>query len=93
MIQFCYKEAFIVNKIAYDKGVFIFKIDDLLQKQKKNKYQLSNATDLDYKVINRYCKGNLTRLDLGVIEKLCNYLNCGISELIEYIPHKKKNMK
>ena len=29
-----------MNKIAYDKGVFIFKIDDLLQKQKKKEMKI-----------------------------------------------------
>ncbi len=36
--------------------------------------------------LNNYCKNNVTRLDTDVLARLCAVLECGIGDLLEYIP-------
>ena len=43
--------------------------------------------DIEYVVIKRLMSGNLSRLDLSVIARVCNYLNCTMNDIIEYIPY------
>lgn len=38
---------------------------------------------LDRGNFNRYCNDNFQHIDATLIIKLCNYFNCGISDLLE----------
>ena len=33
--------------------------------------------------------GELVRFDIFVVARLCDYLNCKITDIIEYVPSKK----
>ena len=46
-------------------------------------------TNTDFKVIKRILNGELVRFDIFVVARLCNFLNCSITDIIEYIPPKK----
>ena len=41
-------------------------------------------TETDFKVIQRLAKGTLTRIDIYVLARICDYLNCNLSDIIEY---------
>lgn len=75
--------------ISIENGCYIFKLDDLLQKHNLSKNQLMRDTDTDFKVIQRLCNGNESRIDLFVVARLCNYFNCPLSDIIEYVPNSK----
>lgn len=47
-------------------------------------------TETDFKVLKRILTGELVRLDIFVIARLCDYLKCSITDIIEYIPNKRK---
>lgn len=41
-------------------------------------------TDTDFKVIKRIMTGNLVKVDIFVLARLCDYLQCSITDIIEY---------
>lgn len=76
-----------IFKVVNGNGYFCFKLEDVLNKQNKTKYSLAKHLESEYKVINRYAKGNLSRLDLSVLAKICDYCNCRLEDIIEYVPN------
>lgn len=75
-------------KLKIENGVFIFKLDDLLKDKHISINQLMRDTNTDFKVLKRIMTGELVRFDIFVIARLCNYLNCSITDIIEYISNK-----
>lgn len=75
--------------IKYGDGYYVFKLEHLLASINKTKYSLSKELDIEYKVINRYAHGDLTRFDAGVIAKICDYCNCSLDDIIEYVPNEE----
>lgn len=73
-------------KVNIEGGYYLFKLNDILEKREISKNKLMRETDTDFKVIQRIIKGELTKLDIIVLARICNYLNCGISDIIEYYP-------
>ena len=45
-------------------------------------------TNTDFKVIKRLSTGNLERIDITVIARLCDYLDCEMEDIIEYVKEK-----
>ena len=41
-------------------------------------------TNTDFKVIKKLMTGDLVRIDIIVLARLCDYLNCSITDLVEY---------
>lgn len=46
-------------------------------------------TDTDFKVVKRVMTGELVRFDIIVLARFCDYLNCTLTDIIEYVPNKK----
>ena len=46
-------------------------------------------TNTDFKVLKRIIKGDLVRFDIFVIARICDYLDCKITDIIEYFPNQK----
>ena len=68
---------------------YLFKLDDILKKKKISINKLMKDTNTDFKVLKRIISGELVRFDIFVIARLCDYLNCKITDIIDYIPNKK----
>ena len=50
-------------------------------------------TNTDFKVIKRLATGELVRIDIFVLARLCNYFDCKIDDIIEFVCNKdNKNM-
>lgn len=77
-------------KIKIENGYYLFKLNDILQKQDISKNKLMRETNTDFKVIQRIINGELTKLDIIVLARICDYLNCQFSDIIEYYPSLKK---
>lgn len=75
--------------IPCENGHYRFKLEQVLSNAKKSKYALAKQLESEYKVINRYARGNLSRLDLSVLAKICDFCNCSLNDIIEYIPNNK----
>jgi DNA-binding Xre family transcriptional regulator len=45
-------------------------------------------TETDFKVVKRIMTGELVRFDIIVLARFCDYLNCSLTDIIEYFPNK-----
>ncbi len=73
----------IVN-IELENGVFLFKLNKMLQEKKISINKLMRDTNTDFKVIKRLLTGDLVRIDILVLARLCDYLDCSIDDIVEY---------
>ncbi len=74
-----------VYKKEYQDGYYLFKLNSILSDKKRSKNSIVNAKEIDFNTIQRLIKGDLTRIDLDVVAKLCNELDCGIEDIVQYI--------
>lgn len=77
-------------KLEIENGVYLFKLRDLLEDKHISINRLMKDTDTDFKVLKRLLTGELVRIDIFVIARLCDYLNCSITDIIEYIPRNEQ---
>lgn len=70
--------------VKVGNGEFIFKLANTLDKMNISKNKLVRETETDFKVIQRISTGTITKIDIYVLARLCDYLQCGINDLIEY---------
>lgn len=60
------------------------KLDNALEKANISRYELSKRTGIQYQIIDNYYKNKVKRYDSYVLERICDALDCGIDEIIEY---------
>lgn len=60
-------------------------IDDYLKKLGITRYELAKRTDINFQTIDRYYKNNVVRYDGYILDRICKALDCGISDIIEYV--------
>ena len=77
-------------EVKIEKGIYLFKLEDILKERHISINKLMRDTETDFKVLKRILTGELVRLDIFVIARLCDYLKCSITDIIEYIPNKRK---
>ncbi len=75
-------------KLSIGNGYYNFKLDELLKEKKISINQLIRDTNTDFKVLKRMLTGELVRFDIFVLARLCDYFNCKITDIIEYVPNK-----
>ena len=46
-------------------------------------------TNTDFKVLQRIIKGDVYKIDVAVYARLCDYLDCNLNDIVEYIPNNK----
>lgn len=74
-----------VKKIEIEKGYYLFKLGSLLKNKQISINKLMRDTNTDFKVIKRLMNGDIVRIDIIVLARMCDYLNCNITDIIEYI--------
>ncbi len=74
-------------KIDVENGYYLFKLDDLLSENKISKNKLMRDTNTDYKVLERIIRGELVKIDVTVFARLCDYFDCKLDNIVEYIPN------
>lgn len=74
-----------VYKLKVDNGYYLFKLGKLLDDNNISINKLMRDTNTDFKVLKRIMTGELVRIDIFVIARLCNYFNCKIEDIIEYV--------
>ena len=77
-------------KVKIENGYYIFKLEDILKEKSISINKVMRDTNTDFKVLKRLLTGELVRFDIFVIARLCDYFNCTITDIIEYIPSKKQ---
>lgn len=76
-------------KLKIEDGEYLFKLSDLLKSKNVSINKLMRDTNTDFKVIKRLMTGELVKIDIFVLARLCNYLNCCLEDIVEYVPNKK----
>lgn len=76
-------------KVKIENGCYLFKLEDILKSRNISINKLIRDTNTDFKVLKRMISGELVRVDIFVLARLCDYFNCNITDIIEYIPNKK----
>ncbi|MBE5822058.1 MAG: helix-turn-helix transcriptional regulator [Clostridiales bacterium] len=77
------------HKLIIENGYYLFKLEKILEEKNISKNKLMRDTNTDFKVLQRLFTGNLVRIDIIVLARICDYLNCSIIDIIEYVPNKK----
>lgn len=76
-------------KVKIEKGYYLFKLEDILKEKKLSINKVMRDTNTDFKVLKRLLSGELVRIDIFVLARLCDYLDCNISDIIEYVRKSK----
>ncbi|MDO5555464.1 MAG: helix-turn-helix transcriptional regulator [Clostridia bacterium] len=66
------------------------KLSDLLGKHKMTQKALSEITNIRPATISKMYYEEVKRIDIKHLNNICKAFDCEISELIEYIPERKK---
>ena len=77
-------------KLNIENGYYLFKLEDILKEKNISINKLMRETNTDFKVLKRILTGELVRFDIFVVARLCDYLNCSITDIIEYITQKSE---
>ncbi len=72
-------------KLELENGTYFFKLEELLKKKHISKNQIMRDTNTDFKVLQRLMRGNIEKVDLIVLARICDYLNCEIIDIFEYV--------
>lgn len=80
---------FSMYKVKLENGYYLFKLQDLLKSRHISINRFMKDTDTDFKVIKRIMKGDLVGFDILVLARFCDYLNCTLTDIIEYVPNSK----
>lgn len=78
-----------MNKLKVENGYYIFNLENILKTKNISLNKLMKETNTDFKVLKRLQTGDLVRIDIFVIARLCDYLNCSMNDIIDYIPNWK----
>lgn len=70
-------------------GTIHIRLDELLKAANLSKNKLSHRAEMQRTQINNYCNNDITRLDIDVLARICTVLNCGIGDLLEFVPPDK----
>ena len=61
------------------------RIDKTLDKLGISRYELAKQTGIRYQIIDNYYKNKVVRYDSFILSRICNYLNCDISDIFEFV--------
>lgn len=78
-------------KVEIENGYYLFKLKKLINDRDISINKLMRDTNTDYKVLKRLLTGEIVRFDIFVIARLCDYLNCEITDIVEYFPNTQEN--
>ena len=70
-------------------GTIRIKLDELIKKAGISKNKLSQRAEMQRTQLNHYCNNDISRLDIDVLARICTVLECGIGDLLEFIPPEK----
>lgn len=74
-----------IKKVRIENGYYLFKLEKLLSDNNTSINKLMKDTNTDYKVIKRLIDGEVVRIDITVLARLCEYFNCEITDIFEYV--------
>lgn len=64
--------------------MIIFKVKELLEKNKMSRYKLRQYTNMTYTRVNDYYFSRVKSIKIEEIEQLCKVFDCKIQDIIEF---------
>ena len=61
------------------------RINELLEEREISKNTICKELDIPRSNFNRYCRDEFQRIDANLVCKLCEYFDCSLGDLIEYV--------
>ena len=74
-----------IKKLKIENGYYLFKLGQLLNDDNISINKLMRDTNTDFKVIKRLINGEAVRIDITVLVRFCDYLDCEITDIVEYV--------
>ena len=74
-----------IKKVRIENGYYLFKLEKLLSDNNTSINKLMKDTNTDYKVFKRLIDGEVVRIDITVLARLCEYFDCEITDIFEYV--------
>lgn len=65
-------------------GCVEIKLGVLLAERGISKNRICKYCDMQRTQLNRYINNEMERVDLAVLARLCEYLECNVSDILEY---------
>lgn len=67
-------------------GKIIITLEQFRKENNISKYKIIKNCGVSATQLNSYCNNQVTRVDLPVLARICDYLQCSISDILEYVP-------
>ena len=67
-----------------------FRLEELLKARDWTDYRFAQESGIGAAVIGKYRRNLVRQPDLTVVSKMCATLQCGVGDLMEYVPDKAK---
>lgn len=80
-----------IKEIKIENGSYFFKLGQVLANKKISINKLMRDTNTDFKVIKRLMNGDIVKIDIIVLARICDYLECDITDIVEYVRQSSKN--
>ena len=63
-----------------------FKLDDLLWQHRKTAEEVKLATGISSVTLSNIRTGKNLNISINTLDKLCEYFECTVSDILEYVP-------
>ena len=70
-------------------GNVVITLDEYRKQRGISKYRIIQNCAVSATQLNSYCNNKVTRVDLPVLARICDYLGCGIGDILRYEPPAK----
>ena len=61
------------------------RINELLEEREISKNTICKELDIPRSNFNRYCRDEFQRIDANLVCKLCEYFDCNLGDLVEFV--------
>ena len=79
--------------ITMQGGKVIITLEAYRKAHNISKYKIIKHCDVSATQLNSYCNNKVSRIDLPVLARICDYLECEISDILQYIPAERAEPK
>ena len=67
-------------------GKIVITLEQYRKEHGISKYKIIKNCGVSATQLNSYCKNQIIRVDLPVLARICDYLQCDVGDILEYVP-------
>ena len=68
-------------------------LEKVLKEKQISKTQLCYACRIQRTQLNNYCKNKIVRVDLSTLARICDYIGCGVADILVMEPEDEDKNK